>query len=132
MMRPTPQQKRLPVWFGGPPTKEVMTRIARIGDGWIPIGNVPPDEIAKGTQLLQTAYAAAGRDPSKVQVRAPIALIREAGGEVDIPRTVGGAVDLMRGSGATQAYVGLGQSVTNAADVGPFIAALGQAWRAAT
>jgi probable F420-dependent oxidoreductase len=132
MSLPTPQQERLPVWFGGPPTSAVMERIAKLGDGWIPIGNVPPSEIERGTALLSAAYRAVGRDPATAQVRAPAPIVRGPTGSVDVGTTIDSTIALLRDTGATQAYLGVGQSVATAEDVRPFIESLGRAWRGAT
>lgn len=64
----------LPVWFAGPCTRSTFRRIARLGDGWLPFGNVSLAEIAKGRALLDEAAAAAGREPAALGIRASLPL----------------------------------------------------------
>jgi probable F420-dependent oxidoreductase len=81
---PKPVQTRgIPVWIGGH-TDAALRRVARLGDGWHPIGNRPPamllpDEYAAKAKQLAAYAHAAGRDPKDItltlrvpmQVRAP-------------------------------------------------------------
>ena len=67
MQRPHP-----PLWIGGH-TPAALRRVARSGDGWLPIGarppaNLPPDEIAAGIARIRDEAQRLGRDPSAIRV----------------------------------------------------------------
>ena len=60
---PTPVQRPIPIWFGGS-SAAVVTRAARIGDGWMPI--MAPDAQAEQTLgALRQQIKSFGRDPAK-------------------------------------------------------------------
>lgn len=67
---PRPLQTRLPVWFSGTLHERNVRRIVELGDGWIPVGAPPADEIASGIATLRAAFEAAGRDPAELRVQA--------------------------------------------------------------
>jgi probable F420-dependent oxidoreductase len=58
----------VPIWFGIAPTERNFSRIAELGDGWIPMES-EPDKLAPMVDNLRAAFVAAGRDPSKIAVR---------------------------------------------------------------
>jgi probable F420-dependent oxidoreductase len=69
---PKPVQKpRPPIWVGGE-GRVALRRVARLGDGWYPVGNNPsepldtPARYAERRELLGTELAKAGRDPRSV------------------------------------------------------------------
>ena len=64
----------LPVWFAGPCIRSTFRRIVRLGDGWLPFGNVPLDGIARGRAMLDQAAADAGCDPAAFGIRASLPL----------------------------------------------------------
>jgi probable F420-dependent oxidoreductase len=71
--QPVPVQgTAVPVWFAGPPVRSTFRRIARLGDGWLPFGNVAVDEIARGNDLLQQAAHEQSRDPASLGIRASL------------------------------------------------------------
>ena len=60
---PPPLQRPIPIWFGGI-SDAVVTRAARLGDGWMPI--IAPDEKAEQKlALLGDELKKQGRDRSK-------------------------------------------------------------------
>jgi len=67
---PQPVQSRgIPVWFGGRLGERNVERIVELGVGWLPL--VPDLEALRaGVRRLQAAFAAAGRDPQGLGVRA--------------------------------------------------------------
>jgi len=86
---PRPVQKGgVPLWVSGSLTRPVVERIARWGDGWIPIMGSRGEDVAAGVDLLRAAYAEAGRDPAGVQVRGLIGVRRDDTGAVDWPATL--------------------------------------------
>src|SRR5207249_4534477 len=42
---PRPVQARVPVWFGAKASETLAGRIAAVGDGWYPLGNLSPDDL---------------------------------------------------------------------------------------
>ena len=64
---PRPLQKpHRPIWIGGK-SRAALRRVARLGDGWLPIG-LTPDEVAKGGQVLRQLCEEAGRDPGTAKL----------------------------------------------------------------
>jgi probable F420-dependent oxidoreductase len=66
------QQPHPPLWIGGH-TPLALRRVARHGDGWLPIGarppaDLPPDEIAAGIARIRAEAQRVGRDPSRIQI----------------------------------------------------------------
>src|SRR5262247_2187637 len=66
---PKPVQKpRPPIWVGGE-SRVALRRVARLGDGWYPVGNNPrepldtPARYAEKRARLEAEAAKAGRDP---------------------------------------------------------------------
>lgn len=55
-----------PVIFGGGPGPRLFAAIVELGDGWIPAGNLR--DLARHMEDLRATAAAAGRDPSTIEV----------------------------------------------------------------
>ncbi len=69
-LNPLPIQKPIPIWFGGS-AEPVLKRVARLGDGWLPL--FPPDE--KGAALIEKMRSFAretGREPNNIGIEARI------------------------------------------------------------
>jgi len=70
---PKPVQKpTIPIWIGGH-SKAAIRRVARLGDGWHPIGGVPtiplePEDIRSDLARLSDYAREAGRDPKQIRV----------------------------------------------------------------
>jgi alkanesulfonate monooxygenase SsuD/methylene tetrahydromethanopterin reductase-like flavin-dependent oxidoreductase (luciferase family) len=63
---PPPVQRPIPIWFGGL-SDAVVTRAARLGDGWMPI--IEPDSQAEEKLgALREQLRSFGRDPAKFGV----------------------------------------------------------------
>jgi len=67
-----------PIWIGGH-SAPALRRVARLGDGWHPVGAtaaspLPPDEVRQKLGEIERMMTAAGRDFSKLEVsyKAPI------------------------------------------------------------
>jgi probable F420-dependent oxidoreductase len=64
---PKPLQKPYPpIWIGGK-SRAALRRVARLGDGWLPIG-LTPEEIATGGRVLRRLCEEAGRDPDTAKL----------------------------------------------------------------
>jgi len=69
---PKPVQKpRPPIWVGGE-SRVALRRVARLGDGWYPVGNNPqepldtPERYAAKRTVLEAELAKASRDPGTI------------------------------------------------------------------
>jgi probable F420-dependent oxidoreductase len=67
--RPAPGE-RIPVWFTGKFTSRLVRRTVALGDGWMPYAayGMTLAEKADAIAVLRDAFAAAGRDPSVLEV----------------------------------------------------------------
>ena len=59
---PLPVQRPIPIWFGGV-AEPVLERAARLGDGWMPAGRLPDDEMRGHVERLRGYLRDNGRDP---------------------------------------------------------------------
>lgn len=64
---PKPAQKPHPPVLLGGNAKNVLNRVARWGDGWLPI-RVTPEEIKKARATLSELAEVAGRDPNSISI----------------------------------------------------------------
>ena len=65
-INPLPVQRPIPIWLGGR-AEQVMRRVARMGDGWIPL--FPPDDEGRGVVERMRGYVRdAGRSPDDVGI----------------------------------------------------------------
>jgi alkanesulfonate monooxygenase SsuD/methylene tetrahydromethanopterin reductase-like flavin-dependent oxidoreductase (luciferase family) len=114
--RPLPVQSRLPIWVAGAGNPAMARRVARWGDGWSAIGSTGRDEVATGAGLLREAYAAAGRDPATVRVRATPVLPRELGPAARLDAWIAAVPDLVE-AGATVVQLPLPAMVRQRSDI---------------
>ena len=61
--RPLPQERRIPIIVGGD-TVAAARRAGRLGDGYFPARNPPPETF----QEMRRAAEAAGRDPASIEI----------------------------------------------------------------
>lgn len=84
--RPFPVQQRVPIMLGIAPSERNVARIADHADGWLPIqADVP--SIREGISRLRDAFAARGRDPATLMVRAVPRAVKAEQGGFDMDRT---------------------------------------------
>ncbi len=76
---PHPPRKTIPLWFGGQ-SDPVIRRVARIGDGWMPLYR-RPEEAQAGLALLRQHLSEAGRDLSELGLEARISYGKGDAGE---------------------------------------------------
>lgn len=62
----------LPVWLAGPPTAKSADRIARLGQGWLPFGNLSADDIKRGRDALRAAEEQHGLVSGSLGIRAAL------------------------------------------------------------
>jgi probable F420-dependent oxidoreductase len=89
---PKPVQRPIPIWFGGS-SDAVVTRAARLGDGWMPI-MAPDAQAEQKLGVLREQLMAFGRDPAKFGIEA---WLRMPGPD---PQAWAAAVDGWRALGA--------------------------------
>ncbi|WP_261570628.1 TIGR03619 family F420-dependent LLM class oxidoreductase [Frankia gtarii] len=123
--RPVPVQRRIPLYYGVAATAANVRRIARLGDGWTPVG-VGPEQVRAGVAALRSAYADAGRDPATLVVRVPLPPLPDAGGGIDAARTVAAAEPYLE-AGATMAVAGPNHRLRSAAEAGELVEGLAAA-----
>jgi probable F420-dependent oxidoreductase len=67
-VNPLPVQRPIPVWFGGG-ADPVLRRAAKLGQGWIPLGN-PGSKTAAMLEALRGYLVDEGRDPATFGIEA--------------------------------------------------------------
>jgi probable F420-dependent oxidoreductase len=72
-INPRPTSGRIPIWFGGH-ADAILQRIARIGDGWMPLAYSAGDKALAKFEQLRAWTKQAGRDPSDVGLEVWISL----------------------------------------------------------
>ncbi len=118
---PRPHQAGgIPVWFGGGPTDATARRIAALGDGWLPVGVMPFDELTTGIEMIRAAYREVGRDPVGLGVRAGIAVSTHDNGRLDLTQTLAD-VPRLAAAGVTLISLSLGRFLRDRDDVAPFL-----------
>ena len=89
-IHPLPVQRPIPIWFGGG-ADATLSRMARLGDGWMP-NYLPLEELAARLATLRELLRAAGRDPEKFGVDVRIDMRRTA--EAEWPATLARLAEL--------------------------------------
>ena len=117
----------IPVWFGSGPTDATARRVAELGDGWLPVGVRPVEELRDGIGRLRAAYRAAGRDPATLGVRAGVPVVTRGDGRPDLDRTFTNVPDLAA-LGVTLVSVALGRFLRDGTEVAPFLRDVGAAF----
>jgi probable F420-dependent oxidoreductase len=126
------QSGGVPIWISGTLNRRVVDRVVRFGSGWIPWGDDIADP-AKGIGVMREALEAAGRGDTKLQVTTGLPVAKDAGGNVDLARTMDGVPPLVE-AGITdfRSYLPIPSDPSAARDalselVGAFRAAVGRA-----
>jgi probable F420-dependent oxidoreductase len=95
-----PRKAATPIWFGVAPLARNVERIARLGDGWLPMER-DPAKLTAPIEKLRGAFEAGGRDPASLQVRASWQVARGSDRRPDLEATLA----------ATPAYAAAGVTV---------------------
>ncbi|MEA2681947.1 MAG: hypothetical protein QOK05_275 [Chloroflexota bacterium] len=96
-MMPKPLQAGgVPIWVGGSPTSPVADRLARFGSGWIPWGPAA-DDVVPAIQRMRELLEGAGHDPEGLMVAAPLPVLTQPDGQLDLERTMDPVPALARG-----------------------------------
>src|SRR4029077_10419630 len=95
-----------PLWIAGTLNTRNLDRLVRYGDAWIPIMGETVEGIADGVRRVRDAWAAAGRDPSLLQVQAPLRMVAGDDGRPDLARSMESVPELLA-AGATDVQVAL-------------------------
>ncbi len=102
---PKPTAGTVPVWVSGTVNPRAMERLARFGTGWIPWGRDAAD-LVPGIAAMRSAVAAAGRDPSGIEVAGMLRVATDSGGAPQIAATME-AVPGLLAAGVTDFRIGL-------------------------
>jgi alkanesulfonate monooxygenase SsuD/methylene tetrahydromethanopterin reductase-like flavin-dependent oxidoreductase (luciferase family) len=99
------------LYYGVKASRVNAQRIARLGDGWTPVG-VGPEQVREGVVLLRTEFEAAGRVPESLVVRIPLPPVLDDLGRLDAKRTFEPA-DAYVEAGATMFVVGFNHRLSS-------------------
>ena len=87
----------MPIWVAGTLHARNLARLVEHGAGWIPIMGETVEGIAAGAQQIRDAFTAAGRDPSTLQVQAPLRMATGDDGRPDLAASMASVPDLVAG-----------------------------------
>ena len=116
-----------PLWIGGILSDANLARLVEYGAGWMPLG-LPDEALGEGIVRARAAFAAAGRDPGSLGVRAPLVPRRARDGRVDLGASLA-ELPRLRALGATLVSVPLAAFVGSAGEAPAFLERLAHAER---
>jgi probable F420-dependent oxidoreductase len=96
----------VPIWVAGTLHTRNLARMVEYGAGWIPIMGETVEGIAAGARRIRDTFTAAGRDPSTLQVQAPLRLAMGDDGRPDLDASMASVPELVA-AGATDVIVTL-------------------------
>ena len=100
------QEGGVPIWVAGTLHSRNIARVVEYGAGWIPIMGETVEGIAAGIARIRDACAAAGRDPSSLQVQAPVRIVMGDDRRPDLDACMASVPELVA-AGATDILVTL-------------------------
>jgi probable F420-dependent oxidoreductase len=106
---PQPVQKRIPILLGVKANAKNAALVAELCDGWEcgPDDSKSLEKLREGSQIYRDAFAAAGRDPAELKVRAHLPLFMQADGSWFDLEKMFAAVPAMREAGVTEFATGV-------------------------
>jgi len=113
----------VPIWFGVAPTPRNVARVVEMGVGWMPVGT-DVDALAHGVRVLRDAFAAAGRDPVSLGVRANVPIALGSDGRVDLDRSIAEGIPRASEAGATIAAFPIAAYVRRREELAGFLTRL--------
>jgi probable F420-dependent oxidoreductase len=119
---PVPVQGRIPLLYGVKATAKNAARMARLGDGWTPVG-LGIDELRAGVDLIKAEFERQGRDPSSAVIRVGLPLVYDDRGHVDVSRTFDSAA-VLRDIGANRLAVGFNHRLRSLDEAAALIEAM--------
>ena len=78
-INPLPVQQPIPLWLAGAALEPVVDRVARLADGWMPLG-VPSPSLQWAAGEIRRRAEALGRDPDAVGLQGQLPLVGPAQG----------------------------------------------------
>ncbi len=100
------QSGGVPIWIAGTLHGRNLARLVEYGAGWIPIMGETVEGIAAGVSKIHEEMRAAGRDPSTLQVQAPVRMAMGDDKRPDLEASMASVPDLVA-AGATDVIVTL-------------------------
>jgi probable F420-dependent oxidoreductase len=92
---PRPPGGDIPVWFGGRAVPGTLSRIARLGAGWLPLRLPSASEVRRARcDLVRQCYQV-GRDPAAIGIRVALPTVRDQSGIADLAETLHPAAELI-------------------------------------
>lgn len=90
----------VPIWLGVAASARHLAHLVELDAGWLPVGT-DLEALRAGVARIREAFAAAGRDPAALRVRANVAPALDANGRVDLDRTLAESAPRAVEAGAT-------------------------------
>jgi probable F420-dependent oxidoreductase len=115
----------VPLWFGVAPSARHVANVAEIGAGWLPVGT-DLGALRDGVAKMRAGFAAAGRDPATLGVRANVPPAVDAAGKVDLDRTLVESAPATVAAGATVLAYPIAAYVRRPEGLAGFVARLGR------
>ena len=84
----------VPIWVSGRLNKNVLARLVRYADGWIPWGEWAGN-VAGGIDIIRAAFAAAGRPWDGFEVRGSLRVKAKNDGTFDLDACLAGVPDMV-------------------------------------
>lgn len=72
-INPLPDQRPIPIWLGGA-ADAVLSRVARLADGWYPPSSLPEDALRASIATLHRHAESAKRDPASIGIEGIVRL----------------------------------------------------------
>jgi probable F420-dependent oxidoreductase len=115
----------IPLWLGVAASERHVAHLAELGAGWLPVGT-DLDALRAGVARIRAAFAAAGRDPASLGVRANVAPAVGADRRVDLERTLVEHAPATHEAGATLLAFPIAAYARDPEDLPALLARLGR------